>query len=99
MSSLTRIEPMDGLVNDNNDVNGRKLWEALKVKTDFDKWMPRMIEYGFSENDDYSTFLAVGKHGGKPAKEYLLSMDMAKEISMLQRSELGSQWRKYFIEV
>lgn len=57
-----------------------------------------MVEYGFSENKDFSTFLSESR-GGRPAKEYLLSIGMAKEIAMIQRTERGKQIRQYFIDV
>lgn len=87
-------------VKDNqNYIDGRQLWKSLDIKTDFDKWMPRMLDYGFENEIDFSTFLVVGNHGGRSAKEYLLSINMAKEIAMIQRTELGRQYRRYFIDL
>jgi anti-repressor protein len=72
--------------------------EFLEVLTPYDKWFPRMCEYGFSEGIDFSTFLSEST-GGRPATDHQLTIDMAKEIAMLQRTEKGKQARQYFIEV
>lgn len=98
----TNITPDTNLitVKDNqNYINGRQLWKALEIETNFRDWMPRMIEYGFEVEKDYRSFLSAGNHGGSQSKEYLLSIDMAKEIAMIQRTELGKQYRRYFIEL
>ena len=78
-------------------VNGRDLHMKLEVKTSFKDWMPRMIEYGFEEGKDFSAFLSEST-GGRPAKDYQLTDDMAKHICMIQRSEIGKKIRQYFIE-
>ena len=57
-----------------------------------------MCEYGFSEGTDFSTFLSEST-GGRPKTNHAMTLDMAKEISMIQRSEKGKQARQYFIEV
>lgn len=79
-------------------VSARDLHEYLEVKTLFKDWMPRMIEYGFEEGKDFSSFLGETSNG-RPPKEYALTLDCAKEISMIQRSEKGRQARQYFIEI
>lgn len=78
-------------------VSARELHKFLEVKTEFKDWMPRMLDYGFSENIDFSSFLSESS-GGRPSKEYALKIDMAKEISMIQRTDKGKQARLYFIE-
>ena len=87
-------------VNDNHDpiVSGRQLHEALGVKTPYDKWFPRMTEYGFTENEDFSTFLSQST-GGRRATDHVVRLDMAKEIAMIQRTERGKKVRQYFIQV
>ena len=75
-------------------VLGRELHEFLKVATPYDKWFPRMAEYGFSEGKDFSTFLSEST-GGRPSTDHLLTIDMAKEICMIQRTEVGKQARQY----
>ena len=78
-------------------VMGRDLHEFLEVKTPYDKWMPRMIEYGFSAGQDFSTKMSEST-GGRPSQDHIVSLDMAKEISMIQRTDRGKQARQYFIE-
>lgn len=85
-------------------VSGRELHEFLEVKTKYGDWMKRMIEYGFVENVDFSVFLkneqddtAFG--GVRKVTDHALKLDMAKEISMIQRNEKGKEARQYFIEI
>lgn len=87
--------------NDRPTVLGRDLHKALEIGTEYVKWFDRMCEYGFVENEDYSTFLTNRSDGkaGKPKTDHQLTIDMAKEICMIQRSEKGKQFRQYFIEV
>lgn len=84
--------------NDRPTVLGRDLHKMLEVKTPYDKWLPRMCEYGFTDNIDFSTFLSEST-GGRPRLDHQLTIEMAKEICMIQRSEKGKQIRQYFIEV
>ena len=86
--------------NENGEqlVSGRELHEFLEVGTPYDKWFPRMCEYGFSEGTDFSTFLSEST-GGRPKTNHAMTLDMAKEISMIQRTEKGKQARQYFIQV
>ena len=79
-------------------VSGRELHEFLGVATPYDKWFPRMAEYGFTEGRDFSTFLSEST-GGRPSTNHLLTIDMAKEIAMIQRTDRGKQARQYFIQV
>lgn len=81
-------------------VSARELHEFLEIKTDFRKWFPRMCEYGFEENIDYTrAFQKCPTLGGiQTVADYAISIDMAKELSMIQRTEKGKQARLYFIE-
>ena len=86
-------------INSNNTVSGMELHKFLEIGTRFDKWFIRMCEYGFNENDD---FIRVAQKcptlgGTQTIIDYAITLDMAKEISMLQRSEKGKQARTYFI--
>ena len=86
-------------INSNNTVSGRELHKFLEIGTRFDKWFIRMCEYGFNENDD---FIRVAQKcptlgGTQTIIDYAITLDMAKEISMIQRSEKGKQARQYFI--
>lgn len=81
-----------------NAVNARDLWEKLEVKTQFKDWMPRRIEeYGFEEGKDFCSKLS--KSHGRPSKEYIISLGMAKELAMVENNEQGRKIRRYFIEV
>lgn len=87
--------------SDNPTVSGRELHEALGVKTAYKDWFPRMCEYGFTEGEDYCSFLSDRSDGlpGKPRTDHQLTIPMAKEICMLQRNEKGKMFRQYFISV
>lgn len=86
-----------------NAVNARELHEKLEVKTQFKDWMPRRIkEFGFEEGRDFTVL--KNEHGrnvsGKfSSKEYIISLDMAKELAMVENNEQGRRIRRYFIEV
>src|SRR5699024_1908026 len=89
--------------NEQNEVvvSGRDLHEFLEIGTEYKKWMSRMIEYGFEENIDYARVsqksLTLG--GAQNITEHILKLDMAKEISMIQRNDKGKQARQYFLQI
>lgn len=88
-------------INYNNErptVDGRVLHQALNIGTPYDKWFTRMCDYGFVEDKDFSTFLSEST-GGRPATNHQLTIDMAKQLCMIQRTELGRKFREYFISV
>ena len=81
-------------------VNARELHAFLEVRTRFNDWIAaRINEYGFVENQDFVSFTenAVKMQKGRPSKEYQISLDMAKELAMVERNEKGKQARQYFI--
>lgn len=83
--------------------NARDLHAALKVGRDFSTWIKeRLTEYGFEENQDYIIFPQNGgklKQGrGRPTKDYHLTLDTAKELAMVEKTEVGRQIRRYFIQ-
>lgn len=80
-------------------VSGRELHEALGVETRYNDWFKRMCEYGFSEGEDFYSFLSKTLDGGRPATDHQLSIPMAKELCMIQRTEKGKEIRRYFISV
>lgn len=86
---------------DRPTVLGRELHEALEVKTPYTQWFDRMCEYGFVANVDFTSFSQNCDKplGGRPSTDHQLTIDMAKEICMLQRNEKGKYFRQYFIEV
>lgn len=89
--------------NENGEqlVSGRELHEFLEVGTEYKKWFSRMTEYGFVENTDFTrvTQKCPTPGGVQNITDHAMTLDMAKEISMIQRSEKGKQARQYFIEV
>ena len=84
-------------------VLGRDLHNALEVNSNYTTWFNRMTEYGFTENIDFTTYFpnleSENQHGGQNKTDHQLSIEMAKEICMIQRSEKGKQCRQYFIEL
>ena len=87
--------------NGKRAVNARELHKFLESKYQFANWIQeRITKYGFVENQDYEVFKENLKNsnGGRPQTEYALSVDMAKELSMVENNEKGRLARKYFIE-
>ena len=86
---------------DNPQVSGRELHEFLQVGTRYNDWFPRMCEYGFTEGTDYYSILSNGDGFGKAATrdDHALTLNMAKELCMIQRTERGKQARQYFLQV
>lgn len=83
-------------------ISGRELHEKLEIDTPYHKWFPRMCEYGFAEDQDYfevSDKIVNNPQGGRPATDHQLTIDMAKEICMLQRSEQGKAVRRYLLDL
>ena len=91
MNELIRID------NDNK-VSGRELHDFLEVGTAYKDWFPRMAEYGFVEGTDFCSKMSEST-GGRPALDHRMTIEMAKEICMLQRTDKGKQARQYFIQV
>lgn len=90
---------------DRPTVLARDLHEFLEVETPYHKWFPRMCEYGFSEGQDYTILVGQKCPTNNPKNPWTtitdaqLTIDMAKEICMLQRNEKGKQARQYFIQL
>lgn len=94
---------MNELVKINYDsecptVSGRDLHAALGIKTAYKDWFPRMCEYGFLEGSDFCSFLSEST-GGRPSTDHQLTIDMAKQLCMIQRTYIGRKFREYFIKV
>lgn len=89
--------------NENGEVriSGRQLHMFLEVQTPYAKWFDRMTEYGFTEGTDFWTNLSKtsSELGGRPATDHLMTLSMAKELAMLQRTEKGKEARRYFIHI
>lgn len=90
-------------LNENHEpvVSGRQLHETLGVKTKYADWFNRMIEYGFTENQDFLLLKNEQQtgRGGHNKVDHVLKLDMAKEIAMIQRTDKGKEVRTYFIQV
>lgn len=82
----------------NPSVSGRELHEALEVNSNYTTWFNRMAEYGFMEGKDFFPILEEST-GGRRSLDHQLTIPMAKEICMIQRSEKGRQFRQYFIDI
>lgn len=85
-------------------IDGRELHLKLEIETRYNDWFSRMCEYGFSEGTDFETVLkneyrADGTRMPQKSKNHMLSLSMAKEICMIQRTEIGRSIRKYLIEI
>lgn len=99
MQQLVKIEVKDG----QQLISGRELWEKLEIKTEYMKWISRMIEYGFDENVDFSVIVKndddeTSFGGLRKVTEHILTIPMAKELCMIQRTDIGKELRKYFIK-
>ena len=87
---------------DRPTVSGRELHEALGIKTKYADWFKRMCEYGFEESRDYiavSQNWETAQGNTTTQTDHEISLDMAKELCMIQRSEIGKRFREYFIEI
>lgn len=95
---------MDNLINVNYDNNritlsARELHEFLELTERFSTWFERMKQYGFVENIDYLGRKVFNTLARQELQDYEITLDMAKEIAMIQRNEKGKHARQYFIEV
>lgn len=91
--------------SDRPTVLGRELHDMLGVETDYRHWFPRMCEYGFEEGTDFNPVKndRVRTEGNRQVTrtvtDHQLTIPMAKEICMLQRTERGKECRQYFIRI
>lgn len=79
-------------------VCARDLHEHLEIRDNYTDWFKRMVDYGFSEGQDFIGFFREST-GGRKATEHHITIDMAKELCMIQRNDKGKQARQYFIAV
>ena len=99
---LIKVEPKQIGSRNVNAVDARELHGFLGVGRDFSSWIKQRIEkYNFKENRDFVILLpGFGEqHGGQNRIEYALSLNMAKELCMVENNEMGKQAREYFIEM
>ena len=87
--------------NDRATVSGRELHEKLEIKTPYTQWFERMAEYGFVENEDYIGLSQKCEKpsGGRPSMDHQMTIEMAKQICMIQRTDAGRRYREYFLEI
>lgn len=99
MTNSNLIPVFNGLIQ-NQPVqlcNARELHSFLEIQTRYNDWVKNRInEYGFTQDEDY--LVITERTNGRPRKEYHITLDMGKELGMVERNERGRQIRKYFIE-
>lgn len=97
MNDLIKITEYNG----NQAVSARDLHKFLEITERFSSWFERMLQYGFVENQDFTSaksFTLVNNGAQREIDDYALTLDCAKEISMIQRSKKGKEAREYFIK-
>ena len=96
------------LINYDSDrptVLGRDLHEALAIKTAYKDWFPRMCEYGFEEGKDFNPLknervqIEGNRAVSRIVTDHQITIPMAKEICMIQRTDIGKKYRQYFIAI
>ena len=92
------ITPITDEASGDIRISGRQLHMVLDVKTVYPNWFDRMCEYGFTEGKDFIPNLEKST-GGRPSTDHLMTLSMAKEIAMLQRTDKGKEVRRYFIQL
>ena len=97
-AATTELIPVHTNPDGGKAVMGRDLHEFLEVKKAYTTWFMSMAEYGFSAGQDFLPKKEEINGRGRPQQDHIISLDMAKEISMIQRTERGKQARQYFIE-
>ncbi len=105
MKKAMEIAPIFDNENGEVKISGRQLHMFLEVQTPYTKWFDRMAEYGFSEGVDFNSDknVQVQTEGAREVKreitDHLMTLSMAKELAMLQRTERGKEARLYFIRI
>lgn len=80
-------------------VSARELYNFLEVTERFSSWFERQLQFGFEENVDFTGRKFFNTQANQELQDFILKIDMAKELSMLSKSEKGKEIRKYFIEL
>ena len=92
---LIKVEEKEG----KQLVSARELHKFIGCSERFGNWFERQLQYDFDENKDYTGCKTFNTLANKELQDYIITIDMAKEISMIHRTEKGKQARKYFIEL
>ena len=105
MKTTMEIAPIFDNENGEVKISGRQLHMFLEVQTPYKDWFPRMCEYGFTEGVDFNPHKIerVRIEGAREVKreitDHLMTLSMAKELAMLQRTDKGKEARRYFIRI
>ncbi|MEJ6401003.1 antA/AntB antirepressor family protein [Nicoliella lavandulae] len=104
MKDIKEIIPIKKDKEGNQAISMRDLYKWLDARAEFTTWSKRMFSYGFTENVDFVGFDKIvnsdkGFGGHLKVRDYVITLDTAKEISMIQRNDKGKQARKYFISM
>lgn len=98
MKQLITITKQNIGTEEVNSVDARELWLFLEIKKQFTDWIrPKIKDYGFVINSDYYPSKCVASNG-RTMETYIITVDMAKELSMLSQNQKGKEARKYFIQ-
>jgi len=95
---MNALVPIQEGIDGGQAVSGRALHAFLEVQSNYTTWFARMTEYGLMEGPDFLPVLEEST-GGRRGVDHILTLDAAKEIAMIQRTDKGKQARAYFIEV
>lgn len=99
MNELIKIESREISGATVQTCNARDLWQFVESKQDFSDWITnRIAKYSFVDGEDFSINLWKTPDGGRPRKDYHLTIETAKELAMVENNEKGRQVRRYFIE-
>jgi anti-repressor protein len=101
MKDLINIQQQTMGTEQTRTVNARDLHAFLESGQEFANWVKaRIVKYNFIENIDFLVFDKIIKNpdGGRPSKEYYITLDMAKQLAMVENNERGLQARLHFIE-
>ena len=94
---MTQLIPLHSQTIDGNaveTVSARELHAFLESHQEFANWIKsRIADFGFIDDQDFLTILSKTPNGGRPSREYYITLDMAKELSMVERNDKGKQAR------
>ncbi|UAK17595.1 phage antirepressor KilAC domain-containing protein [Sporolactobacillus terrae] len=96
---MNQLIPTHQTENGELKVHGHELYEFLLIKERYSKWFERMTGYGFTEGVDYSPYQMVHPQNLQMIEDHKMTINMAKEISMLQRTQRGKEARQYFLKL
>lgn len=90
---------LTNFTEDEQMVSARELYEKLEIKSNFTTWFERMLEFGFEPTKDFFPKMEKTSTGGRPQTDYEITIEMAKEICMIQRTPKGKEVRQYLIQL